>query len=1542
MSTWSGPDSAIAATVAHQNKRLLQTYQADPKRLEEDANTERSIHDGAYAHRQLHELLQNAADAMRSGQGRCEVLLTDHTLYVANSGEPLTEQGVDTLMAAHLSSKRDEQIGRFGLGFKAVLAVTDTPKIYSRSGSLGFDRAWSRDQLSADIPGRPHYPAARLAQSLDPLEARREDPVLRGLMAWATTVVVLPHLMNRAMIAKSLKGFPAEFLLFSQHVTQLDLEDRPGDVARRITLGRDDDGLLRLDDAGKKTTWVVASRSHAPSGEALRDGGYQASRDVIDLTWAAPVSGVAHRVGSCWAYFPTEELTTLSGIVNAPWKLNDDRSKLLPGPFNDELLTEVLPGLVSSSLRALTRPSRPAAGLDALPARGKETRGYADKVLGQPVINAVAAGPCIPNMNGALRHPSKVRLHPKAADPEDLELWASACPDPEWWVHHGVTGDERRSKALRLMAIHKRGETPVKEWVEHIAASGTVEGSAAAVRIVAAMTARDPELRQALARARVLLLEDGTLDAPRRGQVFLPGGATSEGQRIINRTLAADSDVERALKDLGIEIFNDAGSLRIELAKSPIPWDRVWRASRRVDEREAEQIFRDVFGDELVSRIRAYTRSGKLKSPAQVFLPGEVIPAGASRDADFVVDHRFHSQDLDLLAALGFVGRPLRLVSAPDESWREAFRQRMHDQYRNETRQPKLADERIDVDEGRVLWPLGFLPRLSLQGRLAVTHCALLGLEGDERWRITQVGGGSSFSAPDPVWRRITKHGALETEAGVQPVERCLTQPIEDIDPIDRACLPYLTSTVTDDQARALHLKADLEELSDEDWYELIDEAAGWTSDRRFQLYAWAAFYEQAPPDRIKVDRGRGFVEVPPDKAAVTSRDDVYDSLITAGEPVLKTTTPEDAEHLVHAWGLAVGEDMLSESVSTVLSGEKYRALDRFPPLENDLEIRWHALDVQPCSRIELLTRTPGGEKSRSLTARLDDEQGVLFTTAQTDQDVLRVIAQETETRIVPTNVLRRMEKQRLSQLVTTIADTDDLLQKLVLAVGSESLTSSIPAAALSALRSTIGRRLDDYEIARLALAIDGYEVLQKHRAALASAGLEPPSQWAGRGPARSWVRQLNFPVEFAGFTGSEREAEIEAEGPPELGDLHLYQERIAERIKQLFDVPTQANRGLVSLPTGAGKTRVAVQAIVEHMACVDDDVRVVWLAETDELCEQAVQTWWSIWRAFGRPGAPLSINRLWSSNHANERDGLQVVVASAAKLASIVSDSDWADEYGWLRRPDLIVVDEAHRSIVKQYNQILRALSDTRRLTDTDTPLLGLTATPFRGFNRDETDRLIKRYQRRLDEGVFDGEEVHAHLQQIGVLARVRQEELRGADITLTDAEKEDVDQFGQLSGRVTAELSEDEERNNTIVKSVLGLPETARVLLFATSTENARVLAALISYHGVEARAVDANTPKPARRRYIEDFKSGAVRILTNYSVFAEGFDVPAVDAVYITRPTFSPNVYQQMIGRGLRGPRNGGSEEVLIVNVADNLTNFGRKFAFHHFDHLWKGSR
>ena len=57
----------------------------------------------------------------------------------------------------------------------------------------------------------------------------------------------------------------------------------------------------------------------------------------------------------------------------------------------------------------------------------------------------------------------------------------------------------------------------------------------------------------------------------------------------------------------------------------------------------------------------------------------------------------------------------------------------------------------------------------------------------------------------------------------------------------------------------------------------------------------------------------------------------------------------------------------------------------------------------------------------------------------------------------------------------------------------------------------------------------------------------------------------------------------------------------------------------------------------------------------------------------------------------------------------------------------------------------------------------------------------------------------------------------------------------------------------------------------------------------------------------------------------MLSTGFDSPEIDAVMIARPTYSVVAYQQMIGRGLRGPKFGGTPECLIITVKDNIERF-----------------
>ena len=187
-------------------------------------------------------------------------------------------------------------------------------------------------------------------------------------------------------------------------------------------------------------------------------------------------------------------------------------------------------------------------------------------------------------------------------------------------------------------------------------------------------------------------------------------------------------------------------------------------------------------------------------------------------------------------------------------------------------------------------------------------------------------------------------------------------------------------------------------------------------------------------------------------------------------------------------------------------------------------------------------------------------------------------------------------------------------------------------------------------------------------------------------------------------------------------------------------------------------------------------------------------------------------------------------------------------------------------------------------------------------------------------------------------MLASVRQEVIDGSDVTFTASDIDEIEKLRRLPAAVSERLGGDLDRTLRVVDSIAELPDDWTIIAFAPSVENARVMAALLSHRGIPAVSISSDTESAARRHYVEEFKAGRIRVLTNYNVLTQGFDAPKVRAVYVARPTFSPNVYQQMIGRGLRGLKNGGSEEVLIVNVRDNFEKYGDMLAFNEFEYLW----
>jgi superfamily II DNA or RNA helicase len=194
--------------------------------------------------------------------------------------------------------------------------------------------------------------------------------------------------------------------------------------------------------------------------------------------------------------------------------------------------------------------------------------------------------------------------------------------------------------------------------------------------------------------------------------------------------------------------------------------------------------------------------------------------------------------------------------------------------------------------------------------------------------------------------------------------------------------------------------------------------------------------------------------------------------------------------------------------------------------------------------------------------------------------------------------------------------------------------------------------------------------------------------------------------------------------------------------------------------------------------------------------------------------------------------------------------------------------------------------------------------------------------------------------LRKRGVLSQVEHRVLEtGKTFTLTDSELQRFKELGQLPGSFLKKVGEDAERNSLLLKTLLELPVDWPILFFGCSVEHASAMAVLLRRSGRSAAVVTGATRRATRRHLIEEFRAGRLQVLSNYGVLTTGFDAPKIRAVVIARPTTSVVLYEQMIGRGMRGPLNGGTEECLLIDLKDNIARFQGQMAYQRMREVWR---
>ena len=331
-----------------------------------------------------------------------------------------------------------------------------------------------------------------------------------------------------------------------------------------------------------------------------------------------------------------------------------------------------------------------------------------------------------------------------------------------------------------------------------------------------------------------------------------------------------------------------------------------------------------------------------------------------------------------------------------------------------------------------------------------------------------------------------------------------------------------------------------------------------------------------------------------------------------------------------------------------------------------------------------------------------------------------------------------------------------------------------------------------------------------------------------------------------------------------------------------------------VVIPTAGGKTPV--------MATICRDAVQLWngkvliLAHVKELLEQAAEKLFAV-----APDLPVGIY----SAGLKRRD-----LGYAITIAGIQSVYQKGCDVGAV---DLVIVDEAHL-IPPEGEGMYRTFLAEMRLINPTVRVIGLTATPFR-----MKTGTICAPDNILNHVCFEIGVRELIVQ--GFLSRLR---------TKAGTLKPDTGELHVRGGEFVAGEVEDLMDAEGLVlaacREIIEYTQDRRsTLIFASGVRHGRHIADVLqSQHQVECGFLDGETPSTERKDLIQKFKAGALKYLCNVNVLTTGFDASNIDCIALVRPTLSPGLYYQMVGRGFR--LHLGKPDCLVLDFGGNVLRHG----------------
>lgn len=333
---------------------------------------------------------------------------------------------------------------------------------------------------------------------------------------------------------------------------------------------------------------------------------------------------------------------------------------------------------------------------------------------------------------------------------------------------------------------------------------------------------------------------------------------------------------------------------------------------------------------------------------------------------------------------------------------------------------------------------------------------------------------------------------------------------------------------------------------------------------------------------------------------------------------------------------------------------------------------------------------------------------------------------------------------------------------------------------------------------------------------------------------------------------------------------------------------------GLIALPTGSGKTRTAMWLCLRVMQryATTEDV-MIWMAPQKELVDQAASAVQSAWWSGQGPDSldVRAVRRSRDLDFGARPTCLCLTPAMAKAVMGAIRD----------RKIRVAVFDEAHHAAAEVFSQTWSAV----RKVGKPRLVIGLSATPFRR-KPDENPVLREAFDGTIYSSATLGDQPVRSLIDRGVLSEPH--------FRLIPNIPKYSRYRGPEDSRTLKELIVDPDRWQAII-GCIAREERGQTVVYALNREHGRAITHHLRIDGVRAEYFDGETPINMRIGILERFRNGDTRVLVNVALLIEGVDCPAAEAAVLTYPVRHAARLQQMVGRVLRGPAIGGTENCRV---------------------------